>query len=179
MLGDNGENNLTEKQVEFANTIPNAGSDLLELINDILDLSKVEAGKMDVHVSPVSISTVADYVERTFRPVADERKLKFQIEVADGLPEKVTTDEQRLQQIIRYLLSNAFKFTDKGTVSMKIAPCEPDHVFANERLGQIEGLLAISVSDTGIGIAADKLRLIFESFQQADGGTSRKYGGTG
>src|SRR5436190_1309164 len=179
MLGDNPEDNLNEKQVEFARTIHNAGSDLLELINDILDLSKVEAGKMDVHVSQVALTSVADYVERTFRPVADEKKLEFEIELADGLPETMGTDEQRLQQIIRNLLSNAFKFTEKGKVSMRIAPAPPEHVFANDALGAVSGLLAISVIDTGIGIPADKLRLIFESFQQADGGTSRKYGGTG
>jgi signal transduction histidine kinase/CheY-like chemotaxis protein len=179
MLGDNADDNLTEKQVEFAKTIHNAGSDLLELINDILDLSKVEAGKMDVHVAPLSLDAVADYVERTFRPVADDKELEFTIDVAEDLPESVTTDEQRLQQIIRNLLSNAFKFTEKGGVSMRIALAVRDHVFVNETLAQIPDLLAISVSDTGIGIPDDKLRLIFEAFQQADGGTARKYGGTG
>jgi HAMP domain-containing protein/signal transduction histidine kinase/CheY-like chemotaxis protein len=179
MLGDNSEQNLTEKQVEFAKTIHNAGSDLLGLINDILDLSKVEAGKMDVHVGELGLAVIADYVERTFRPVADEKKLEFEIEVADGLPASITTDEQRLQQIIRNLLSNAFKFTEKGNVSMRIAAAPAEHVFANDALGTVPGLLAISVTDTGIGIPEDKLRLIFESFQQADGGTSRKYGGTG
>ncbi|MDQ1439767.1 MAG: hypothetical protein QOK43_3396, partial [Acidimicrobiaceae bacterium] len=179
MLGDNGESNLTEKQVEFAKTIHNAGSDLLELINDILDLSKVEAGKMDVHPTALSLKAIADYVDKTFRPVADDKKLGFEIEVAKGLPGKITTDEQRLQQIIRNLLSNAFKFTEKGSVKMTIAPAPGEHVYASEALGHTQGLIAISVTDTGIGIPDDKLRLIFESFQQADGGTARKYGGTG
>src|SRR5436190_1261894 len=179
MLGDNADDNLSEKQVEFAKTIHNAGSDLLELINDILDLSKVEAGKMDVHIGEVGLASIADYVDKTFRPVADEKKLEFEIELDDSLPDSMTTDEQRLQQIIRNLLSNAFKFTEKGKVTMKIAPAPKEHVFANEGLNAVNGLLAISVTDTGIGIATDKLRLIFESFQQAEGGTARKYGGTG
>src|SRR4051812_22866126 len=179
MLGDNADGNLEDKQVEFARTIHNAGSDLLELINDILDLSKVEAGKMDVHVGNLGLSTIAEYVERTFRPVADEQKLEFEIELADGLPDAITTDEQRLQQIIRNLLSNAFKFTETGTVSMRIAPAPGEHVYANEALTGAKDLVAISVTDTGIGIPENKLRLIFESFQQADGGTARKYGGTG
>jgi signal transduction histidine kinase/CheY-like chemotaxis protein/HAMP domain-containing protein len=179
MLGDNPEENLTDKQVEFARTIHNAGSDLLELINDILDLSKVEAGKMDVHVGELGLATIADYVEKTFRPVADEKKLEFEIELAADLPDAVTTDEQRLQQIIRNLLSNAFKFTETGKVSMRIAPAPAEHVFASDQLTGMPGLLAISVTDTGIGIPENKLRLIFESFQQAEGGTARKYGGTG
>jgi signal transduction histidine kinase/CheY-like chemotaxis protein/HAMP domain-containing protein len=179
MLGDNPEDNLTDKQVEFAKTIHNAGSDLLELINDILDLSKVEAGKMDVHVGQLGLPGIADYVARTFRPVADEKGLEFEIELADDLPESLTTDEQRLQQIIRNLLSNAFKFTEKGKVLMRIATAPPEHVYANDQLAGIKGLLAISVTDTGIGIPESKLRLIFESFQQAEGGTARKYGGTG
>src|SRR5205823_756632 len=109
----------------------------------------------------------------------DEKKLEFEIEVADDLPASITTDEQRLQQIIRNLLSNAFKFTESGKVSMRVAPAPAEHVFANEQLASTAGLLAVSVTDTGIGIAAEKLQLIFESFQQAEGGTARKYGGTG
>src|SRR5690349_24695410 len=105
MLGDNADSNLSDKQVEFAKTIHNAGADLLELINDILDLSKVEAGKMDVHLGQVGLATIADYVEKTFRPVADEKNLEFEIELADDVPEAITTDEQRMQQIIRNLLS--------------------------------------------------------------------------
>src|SRR4029079_14780589 len=179
MLGDNPEDNLTEKQVEFAKTIHNAGSDLLELINDILDLSKVEAGKMDVHIGSVGLPSIADYVERTFRPVADEKKLELERALAKDLPDSITTDEQRLQQVIRNLLSNAFKFTEKGKVSMRIAAAPSENVYVNDVLGSTKGLLAISVTDTGIGIPENKLRLIFESFQQADGGTARKYGGTG
>jgi HAMP domain-containing protein/signal transduction histidine kinase/response regulator RpfG family c-di-GMP phosphodiesterase len=179
MLADNQQGNLDDKQIEFAHTIHNAGSDLLELINDILDLSKVEAGKMAVHASAVELKGIADYVERTFRPVADENELDFEIEIDGGIADTITTDEQRLQQIIRNLLSNAFKFTEKGKVSMRIGPAPENHVFANEALSRRPGVLAIEVSDTGIGIPHDKLRLIFESFQQAEGGTARKYGGTG
>jgi HAMP domain-containing protein/CheY-like chemotaxis protein/signal transduction histidine kinase len=164
LLADNDEGTLTEKQVEFARTIYNAGSDLLELINDILDLSKVEAGKMDLNVADLEPGAIADYVERTFRPVADQKVLDFEVTVAPGTP-NLATDEQRLQQVLKNLLSNAFKFTEKGSVRLAIGP-EGDGI-------------AFAVSDTGVGIPEDKLRLIFEAFQQADGTTSRRYGGTG
>jgi CheY-like chemotaxis protein/HAMP domain-containing protein len=165
LLSDNDEGTLTEKQVEFARTIYNAGSDLLELINDILDLSKVEAGKMELNVADLEPKAIADFVERTFRPVADQKALDFEVTVSPGAPATLATDEQRLQQVLKNLLSNAFKFTEKGTVSLDIA-------------GLPEGV-AFTVSDTGVGIPADKLKLIFEAFQQADGTTSRRYGGTG
>src|SRR5205814_8667326 len=125
-----------------------------------LDLSKVEAGKMDVHVGDVGLPSIAEYVERTFRPVADEKKLELEIELGAGVPDALTTDEQGLQHIIRNLLSNAFKFTETGKVSMRIAPAPDEHVYANEALTAAKDLVAISVTDTGIGIPENKLRLI-------------------
>src|SRR5437764_3878514 len=179
LLASNEDENLSDKQIEFANTIHQAGSDLLTLINDILDLSKVEAGKMDVHPSHVPVAQVQDYVERSFRPVASDKKLGFEISVAEDAPKSIETDEQRLQQVLKNLLSNAFKFTDQGGVTLRIERAPADMAFASEILAHADGVVAFSVSDSGIGIAEDKMKLIFESFQQADGATSRKYGGTG
>ncbi|MFJ6139630.1 HAMP domain-containing protein [Kitasatospora sp. NPDC092286] len=187
LLSDNNEGNLSPKQVEFADTIHGAGSDLLQLINDILDLSKVEAGKMDVRPARIALVQLVDYVEATFQPVALDKNLDFAVRVSPALPVTLHTDEQRLQQVLRNLISNAVKFTDSGAVDFSISPAGPDvpqHV--RERLleaGAIAGpddeLIAFSVSDTGIGIPDNKLREIFEAFKQADGTTSRKYGGTG
>ncbi len=179
LLSDNKEETLTEKQVEFAKTIYNAGSDLLELINEILDLSKVEAGKMDVDPQAVEPAAVADFVERTFRPVADQKSLTFDVKLEDGLPASIVTDEQRLQQVLKNLLSNAFKFTETGTVALTISPAPADTRFGEATLKTADIVVQFQVSDTGIGIPDDKLRLIFEAFQQADGTTSRRYGGTG
>src|SRR3712207_2215265 len=161
------EQNLSDRQVEFAQTIHQAGTDLLALISDILDLSKVEAGKMDVHPASLPLTQVSDYVDRAFRSVAEEKGLDFVVEVDKDAPQAVVTDEQRLQQVLRNLLSNAFKFTDKGSVELRMTKAEAPYA------------VAFTVKDTGIRIAEDKLRLIFEAFQQADGTTSRKYGGTG
>jgi len=166
LLADNEDHSLSDKQVEYAGTIHSAGSDLLSLINDILDLSKVEAGKMEVRPAAVVLEDVRDYVERAFRPVAEEKGLAFEVELRPGLPRTVTTDEQRLQQVLKNLLSNAFKFTGEGGVTLCLEPA-PD------------GRIAFGVADTGVGIPGDKLRLIFEAFQQGEGGMSRKYGGTG
>ncbi len=166
LLLDNESGNLTAKQIDFARTIRAAGRDLLELINDILDLSKIEAGKMDLLLDALPLADVCVYVRRTFEPVAADKGLRLDIVLADGVPNTIVTDEQRLQQILRNLLSNAFKFTAEGGVTLRI-----------ERAG--EDLLAFSVIDTGIGIAQEKLDVIFEAFQQADGTTSRTYGGTG
>ncbi|MDQ1500948.1 MAG: hypothetical protein QOI86_4288, partial [Actinomycetota bacterium] len=179
LMGDNPEQNLTDKQVEFAHTIQSSGADLLDLINDILDLSKIEAGKMDVNPLPLAIDDVSRYVQQAFLPVAEERALGFDVEIGTALPPTVVTDEQRLQQILRNLLSNAFKFTSSGTITLRIDAAPPGVVFVNDLLVQAERVVAFAVSDTGIGIPSDKLRLIFEAFQQADGTTSRKYGGTG
>ena len=134
LLADNKEGTLNEKQVEFARTIYNAGTDLLELINDILDLSKVEAGKMDVNAQPVEPAAIADYVERTFRPVAEQKALDFDVDVADDLPATIVTDEQRLQQVLKNLLSNAFKFTERGAVTLTVAPAPQDARFCEQTL---------------------------------------------
>lgn len=187
LLSDNNEGNLSPKQVEFADTIHGAGSDLLQLINDILDLSKVEAGKMDVRPAKIALVQLTDYVEAAFRPLTADKGLEFEVTVSPELPPILHTDEQRLQQVLRNLLSNAVKFTDSGAVRLTIGPAGsvvPQHV--REQLlesGQIDDpdaqLVAFSVTDTGIGIPGNKLREIFEAFKQADGGTSRKYAGTG
>ncbi|MFI6686051.1 HAMP domain-containing protein [Streptomyces sp. NPDC050485] len=187
LLADNAEGNLSPKQVEFAETIHGAGSDLLQLINDILDLSKVEAGKMDVSPTRIALVQLVDYVEATFRPLTAEKGLDFSVRVSPELPATLHTDEQRLLQVLRNLLSNAVKFTDSGAVELVIRPAGSDVPDAiREQLlesGSLRDadadLIAFSVTDTGIGIAAGKMRVIFEAFKQADGTTSRKYGGTG
>ncbi|MEY2569538.1 MAG: hypothetical protein QOE35_4067, partial [Actinomycetota bacterium] len=179
LLSDNSENNLTDKQVEFARTIYGSGNDLLALINDILDLSKVEAGKMDVHATVVELDAVRDAAERSFVPLAKEKGLSYRVNVAKGMPSAVTTDETRLNQILKNLLSNAIKFTEKGKVELRMAPAPADIKYNNERLAKAARVVAFIVTDTGIGIPLDKMRLIFEPFQQGDGTTSRKYGGTG
>jgi HAMP domain-containing protein/CheY-like chemotaxis protein/GAF domain-containing protein len=179
LLGENSDANLSDKQIEFANTIYGAGSDLLTLINDILDLSKVEAGRMDVNVGDVKLSDLRDFVDRSFRPVAEDKNLDFEIEVhGANVPPTIATDEQRLQQVIKNLLSNAFKFTQSGQVKLRIGVAE-GRQFASEVLSRADAVLEFTVEDSGIGIPHDKLRLIFEAFQQADGTTSRRYGGTG
>ncbi|MCK7626102.1 HAMP domain-containing protein [Streptomyces sp. RS10V-4] len=187
LLADNAEGNLSPKQVEFAETIHGAGSDLLQLINDILDLSKVEAGKMDVSPTRIALVQLVDYVEATFRPLTAEKGLDFSVRVSPELPATLHTDEQRLLQVLRNLLSNAVKFTDSGAVELVIRPAGEDvPVAIREQLlehGSLRdpdaGMIAFSVTDTGIGIASSKMRVIFEAFKQADGTTSRKYGGTG
>ncbi|GLW09927.1 histidine kinase [Microtetraspora sp. NBRC 13810] len=179
LLTENAEGNLTAQQVEFARTIHGAGSALLQLINDILDLSKVEAGRMDIHPQQISLPKLVDYVEATFSPLAQDKGLAFAVEVDQAVPHELRTDEQRLQQVLRNLLSNAVKFTPKGEVLLRVAPAPSDVVFEDETLRGADGILAFQVIDTGIGIAMDKLEVIFEAFRQADGTTSRKYGGTG
>jgi HAMP domain-containing protein/signal transduction histidine kinase/CheY-like chemotaxis protein len=179
LLADNPQSNLTDKQIEFARTIHSAGSDLLSLINDILDLSKVEAGKMDVHPAPVVLTEVCDYVESTFGPLAEEQGLDLIVEIEAGLPASVLTDEQRLHQVLKNLLSNALKFTETGNVRLSVNKAPGHMLFSTPTLNDAETVVAFSVTDTGIGVPAEKLKLIFEAFQQADGTTSRKYGGTG
>ncbi|AZQ37840.1 HAMP domain-containing protein [Streptomyces cyaneochromogenes] len=187
LLADNAEGNLSPKQVEFAETIHGAGSDLLQLINDILDLSKVEAGKMDVSPTRIALVQLVDYVEATFRPLTAEKGLDLSVRVSPELPATLHTDEQRLLQVLRNLLSNAVKFTDSGSVELVIRPAGMDvPMKIREQLLEAGSLteadaplIAFSVTDTGIGIAASKMRVIFEAFKQADGTTSRKYGGTG
>jgi signal transduction histidine kinase/DNA-binding response OmpR family regulator len=179
LLSDNTQGNLNEKQVEFARTINSAGSDLLNLINDILDLSKVESGTVTIDVGAMPMDSLKLHMERTFRQLAADKSLDFNVEFDPKLPDAIRTDEKRLQQIVLNLLSNAFKFTSKGSVTLG-ARCvtegwSKDHPVLRDTKRAIE----ITVRDTGIGIPQEKQKLIFEAFQQADGTTSRKYGGTG
>ncbi|MEO5509269.1 MAG: HAMP domain-containing protein [Longimicrobiales bacterium] len=177
-LAMNGEGNLTPKQVEFSETIHGAGTDLLSLINDVLDLSKVEAGKMEVHATTVALDEIKDFSERTFRPIADQKGLEWKIDIAPEIGTTILTDRQRLQQVLKNLLSNAFKFTEHGGITLTVKSATGER-FRNAELGKASAVIAFQVTDTGIGIPADKQRLIFEAFQQADGSTSRKFGGTG
>jgi signal transduction histidine kinase/CheY-like chemotaxis protein/HAMP domain-containing protein len=179
VLSANESGNLTAKQVDASATIHNAGSDLLALINDILDLSKVEAGKMDVHAGRTELRSVRDFVDRSFAPIAGEKGLDFSIELAPDAPEQILTDEQRLQQVLKNLLSNAVKFTESGSVRLRIGRAPSDAHFGTDALARSESVVAFSVVDSGIGIPPDKLRLIFEAFQQAEGSISRRFGGTG
>jgi HAMP domain-containing protein/CheY-like chemotaxis protein/signal transduction histidine kinase len=179
LLTENDEGNLTDKQVEYAQTILGAGTDLLNLINDVLDLSKIEAGKMDVSPTEVLLTDVREFVRRSFQPLAEEKGLEFGVEVAAGLPETIYTDGQRLQQVLKNLVSNAVKFTRQGRVNLTVRPADTGRRFGNPTLDQADKVIAFSVTDTGIGIPQEKQRLIFEAFQQADGTTNRQYGGTG
>jgi signal transduction histidine kinase/CheY-like chemotaxis protein/HAMP domain-containing protein len=177
LLAQNPSGNLTQKQVEYANVIHSAGRDLLQLINDILDLTKVEAGKMDVNPEMVTVRGLLDYVEATFRPLSAPKGLALELSAGEDVPAWLYTDEQRLQQVLRNLLSNAVKFTERGGVRLRI-----DRASADELPPTLSGrdtVVAFQVTDTGIGIAADQLDSIFEAFEQADGTTSRRYGGTG
>ena len=175
----NSERNLTIKQVEFAKTIHSSGNDLLMLINDILDLSKIESGTVAVEVGELRMDELNRYVERTFRHVAEAKHVQFSIQLDPRLPKAMFTDAKRLQQIIKNLLSNAFKFTHQGEVTLSIQPATAGWSADNEDFNRVTEVLAFSVADTGIGIPAEKQQIIFEAFQQADGSTSRKYGGTG
>ncbi|MEE4452745.1 response regulator [Novosphingobium resinovorum] len=166
LLGDNRGANLTDEQVQFARTIESSGNDLLALINDILDLSKIEAGHLQIRAESVLVERFAGDLRPLFQPVAASCALDFEISVAAGVPAEIETDRQRLEQILKNLLSNAFKFTERGSVRLEIAPDGPDRV-------------AFSVADTGIGIPEEQQRAIFEAFRQADGTISRKFGGTG
>ncbi|HZQ76836.1 MAG TPA: HAMP domain-containing protein, partial [Acidimicrobiia bacterium] len=179
LLADNAEGNLTPKQVEFARSVRDAGHDLLNLISDILDLSKVEAGKLDVAMAPVRIADLADDLSQTFRPIADQQALTYTVVMGDDLPEHIATDGHRVQQILKNLLSNAFKFTEEGSVTLRIERAPQGNRFFNAALEGTPEVLAFSVVDSGIGIDSDKLLVIFEAFQQAEGTTNRKYGGTG
>ncbi|MBB5894716.1 signal transduction histidine kinase/HAMP domain-containing protein/CheY-like chemotaxis protein [Kutzneria kofuensis] len=178
LMADNLEGNLSDKQVEFARTIHAAGSDLLQLINDILDLAKVEAGHLQLEQTTVSVVDLVDYVEKLCRPLTGQKGLDFSVAVDTDVPDELHTDVQRLQQILRNLLSNAVKFTQEGSIRLTIKQVEPSQV-RRSTLRAAPARIAFSVEDTGIGIPSDKLGVIFEAFQQADGTTSRKYGGTG
>ncbi|MFJ8712091.1 HAMP domain-containing protein [Streptomyces violaceus] len=176
LLSDNPDGRLSDQEVQFATTIHRSGSDLLQLINDILDLSKIEAGRMDVRPKRLPLIKLLDYVHATFRPLTIDRGLAFEVAVGEDVPREMYSDEQRLQQILRNLLSNAIKFTASGKVELRV-----DRVQDAEHrpVRDTDDVIAFAVSDTGIGIAPEKLPVIFEAFQQADGTTNRKYGGTG
>ena len=179
LLADNNQGNLNDKQVEFARTINSAGSDLLNLINDILDLSKIESGTVTIEVGEMPMQHLKQHMERTFRQLASDKGLDFNVQFDGKLPEAIRTDEKRLQQIVLNLLSNAFKFTSKGGVTLGVRCAEKGISSTHPVLNKAERAIEIAVTDTGIGIPKDKQKLIFEAFQQADGTTSRKYGGTG
>ncbi|MFQ4139701.1 response regulator [Nodosilinea sp. PGN35] len=166
MLSDNSEGNLTTKQVDYSRTIYSAGADLLSLINDILDMAKIESGTMVVAVESLAFSAIQFELERTFQPTATNKGLRFEVQLDEGLPSTLATDPRRLQQILKNLISNAIKFTERGGVTVEILPVA-------------DGRVAFAVTDTGIGIPPEKQHSIFGAFQQADGTTSRKYGGTG
>jgi CheY-like chemotaxis protein/signal transduction histidine kinase/CHASE3 domain sensor protein len=166
LLGDNKDGNLTGQQVKYAQTITSAGNDLLSLINDVLDLSRIEAGKVEVAPETVSVSRLIETLERIFQPTAEQKRIRFSARVEPGVPEQIETDPQRLGQILKNLLSNAFKFTEKGEVDLRVFSTEP-------------GSVCFAVRDTGVGIARHQQDVIFEAFRQADGSIHRKFGGTG
>ncbi|MCP4695729.1 MAG: response regulator [Gammaproteobacteria bacterium] len=178
LLANNKDKNLNEKQVECARTIHASGIDLLALINEILDLSKVEAGKITIHVEEMPLENLIKSLQRKFLHVAEERSVSFDIKTAKNFPPKLHTDIQRLQQILNNLLSNAFKFTEQGGVTLEMRRPAADENLSRSELDPAKAV-SISVSDTGIGIPKDKQKLVFEAFQQADGTTSRRFGGTG
>jgi HAMP domain-containing protein/CheY-like chemotaxis protein/signal transduction histidine kinase len=178
-LTENPDGNLTAKQVEFARTIHGAGTDLLNLISDILDLSKIESGTVTVEAEEILTGNLLETVGRPFRHEAENRQLTFTIDVDSSLPRSIVTDSKRLQQVLKNLLSNAFKFTADGGVQMKVAAVHSGWSSDHPVLNTAPGVIAFEVSDSGIGIPLEKQKLIFEAFQQADAGTSRKYGGTG
>jgi HAMP domain-containing protein/signal transduction histidine kinase/CheY-like chemotaxis protein len=178
-LSKNSDGNLTPRQTEFAKTIHSSGNDLLMLINDILDLSKIESGTVVVDASELRLDDLQSFVERTFRHVAESKNVDFATRFDARLPKSMFTDAKRLQQIIKNLLSNSFKFTHHGHVTLTVQSADSGWNIHNDELNKATGVLAFEVSDTGIGIASDKQQIIFEAFQQADGSTSRKYGGTG
>ena len=178
-LAENGGGNLLPKQVEFARNIHSSGSDLLNLITDILDLSKIESGTVTVDAEEISFVSLCDSIERNFRHIADSKNLPFEVVFPPDLPATITTDPKRLQQILKNLLSNAFKFTAQGRVAVHVALAKDGWTFGHPVLSRASQVVSFAISDTGIGIAAEKQKLIFEAFQQADAGTSRRYGGTG
>jgi signal transduction histidine kinase/CheY-like chemotaxis protein len=179
-LYENAEGNLNEKQVRYAKTIHTCGDDLVQLINDILDLSKIESGFITANISPLRISEITSFVETTFKPIAEARNLHLKIETDPSIPAILETDSQRLNQILKNLLSNSFKFTEKGEVKLSIYSAKRNWKFGNNsNLDNANKVIAFSITDSGIGIPLEKQNIIFEAFQQAEGSTSRKYGGTG
>ncbi|MBS0201260.1 MAG: HAMP domain-containing protein [Planctomycetes bacterium] len=178
-LAENAAGNLSPKQIEFARNVNSSGSDLLHLINDILDLSKIESGTVTVEAEQISFATLRDTIERNFRHVAENKNLPFNVNLSADLPRHLVSDSKRLQQILKNLLSNAVKFTAMGHVSVQIGFATQGYSSDHAVLSRADRVIAFAVEDTGIGVAPEKQRLIFEAFQQADAGTSRKYGGTG
>jgi HAMP domain-containing protein/signal transduction histidine kinase len=178
-MAENTSGNLTPKQIEFARNIYSSGSDLLNLITDILDLSKIESGTVTVEAEEVDFPSLRDSVERNFRHIADAKNLPFHVEFDPVLPRAMTTDPKRLQQILKNLLSNAFKFTAHGHVTIRVGVASTGWTPEHALLSRAQSVIFFEIRDTGIGIAPEKQKLIFEAFQQADAGTSRKYGGTG
>ena len=179
LLADNKDRNLTPKQVEFAQVMHQSGSDLLRLINEILDLSRIEAGHVEVYIEAVALATLREKIERDFRHVAQSRQLEFGVSLSPQLPAIIRSDANRLEQVLKNLLANSFKFTEKGSVTLAIHRAADGWSRPHASLDQAEGVIAFTVADSGIGIAPEKQQLIFEAFAQADGTTSRKYGGTG
>jgi signal transduction histidine kinase/CheY-like chemotaxis protein len=179
LLSENDEGNLTAKQVEFAQTIHSSGDDLLALINEILDLSKIESGTMEVDSRSVQIDEIRDFVSKSFGAIADSKGLRFMVDIRTNAPKAISTDQLRLQQILKNLLSNAFKFTQQGAVTLRVESASSGWSKDHQTLSTADQVVSFSVIDTGIGIAPDKHKIIFEAFQQADCTTSRKYGGTG
>jgi len=180
LLADNSAGNLTERQVKFARTIHDSGMDLLALINDVLDLARIESGAgVSVLIAPLELGELIAYFESTFGQVAEAKQLRFEIIRAPDVPRAIETDSQRLQQIVRNLLSNAFKFTRRGGVTFEIALAESGWTAGHPQLDAAEEVIAFAVRDTGIGIRADQVKHIFEAFRQADEFTRREFGGTG
>jgi signal transduction histidine kinase/DNA-binding response OmpR family regulator/HAMP domain-containing protein len=178
-LTENADGNLVAKQIEFARTIHGAGTDLLHLITDILDLSKIESGTVTVDAEEVQLASLADAVSRQFRHEAERRKLAFDVRIDNSLGRNIVTDSKRLQQVLKNLMSNAFKFTEKGSVHLSVHAANTGWSPQHEILNQSPRVVAFKVTDSGIGIPQEKQKIIFEAFQQADASTSRKYGGTG
>ncbi len=178
-LYENHDGNLNDKQVSYAKTIHSCGDDLIQLINDILDLSKIESGYISTDFVNLQFHEITTFVETTFKHISENKNLRFSIELDDKLPASIETDTQRLNQILKNLLSNAFKFTEKGEVKFRIYEANHNWSQNNSNLENAKRVVAFEIKDTGIGISRDKQNIIFEAFQQAEGSTSRKYGGTG
>jgi signal transduction histidine kinase/DNA-binding response OmpR family regulator len=178
LLSENKKENLNPKQIEYARTINSSGSDLLDLINEILDLSKIEAGRVDLHPESIDLRDMLSQLESFFRPLVEKKGLDLRVDIAEDLPATIYTDAQKLQQILRNLLSNALKFTEKGSIALDVRKSTLSDPAGNRQPGNMS-VIAITVKDTGIGIPKEKMKIIFEAFQQADGTTSRRFGGTG
>jgi signal transduction histidine kinase len=179
MLWDNPDGNLNSKQVEYAHIIHSSGNDLLTLVDDVLDLCKIEAGTVPLDVEDTMLAEIAGHCERTMQPAAEQRRLRFDIALDPAAPASIRTDGRRLRQVLKNLLSNAFKFTDEGGVTLRIGVARSGWSKDERTLAEAATVIAFAVEDTGVGIPKDKHRIIFEAFQQADTTTARRYGGTG